>query len=82
MSKPLPTPEFVASLTVMNTDEAAIYLRMSKAGLSNYRMKGGGPLYIKHTQRKVLYRRSDLDAWLALRVFDSTSAEAATGFQS
>lgn len=80
MSKLLPTPEYIASLPVLNTEEAAIYLRMSKAGLSNYRMKGGGPLYIKHTQRKVLYRRTDLDAWLSQRVFDSTSAEAAAGF--
>lgn len=72
------TPEYVAGLSVMNTGEASVYLRMSKATLSNYRMHGGGPLYIKHTQRKVLYRRSDLDAWLAERVFSSSSHEAVT----
>lgn len=76
MSKSLPSPEYIASLPVLTTEEAAIYLRMSKTSLCHYRMKGGGPLYIKHTQRKILYRRADLDAWLAERAFSSSSHEA------
>lgn len=82
MLQKVTTPENVANLQIMTAKEAAIYLRLSSASMARYRAIGGGPAYVRQSSRKTLYRRSDLDAWLALRVFDSTSAEAAAGFQS
>ena len=53
--------------------EAASYLRLSKSWLDKSRVYGGGPPFYAPTQRKILYRRSDLDAWIRKRRFTSTS---------
>lgn len=37
---------------------------MTKTNLSNLRFKGSGPRYYKPTPRTVLYRASDIEAWL------------------
>jgi excisionase family DNA binding protein len=52
--------------------EAASVLRCSERTLERLRCSGAGPRYIK-TTRKVLYRESDLDAWLTARSVGSTS---------
>jgi len=51
-AKPLGTPEEVAS-----------YLRKHVRTLANWRCQGAGPNYIK-TEGGVLYRWSDVEAWL------------------
>jgi hypothetical protein len=56
--------------------EAAAYLRLSHRTLERYRVQGQGPCYLKmHGKRgRVLYRQSDLDAWIAsFRYCRSTS---------
>jgi excisionase family DNA binding protein len=53
--------------------EAAAYLRVSKSYLDKLRVYGGGPRFLRLGKRKVLYRKFDLDAWLASQSFDSTS---------
>ncbi|MGM0553284.1 MAG: helix-turn-helix domain-containing protein [Pseudomonadota bacterium] len=45
------------------TDRAADYLQVSARTLNRWRNMRKGPAWIK-AGRKVLYRRSDLDAWL------------------
>ncbi|NKB83343.1 helix-turn-helix transcriptional regulator [Brucella grignonensis] len=60
-------PQFLATLTVLDSAEAAAYLRTSTSTLAKYRMYGGGPIHIKQSTRKTLYRKADLDAWLSSR---------------
>src|SRR5262245_57118902 len=57
--------------------EAAAYLRVSKSYLDKLRVYGGGPRFLRLGKRKVLYRKSDLNAWLASQSFNSTSQYAA-----
>ncbi len=60
--------------------EASSYLRLSPRTLERHRVEGTGSRFVK-LGRRVLYRRSDLDAWAASRTFGSTSeaeADAAT----
>ncbi len=54
------------------TTEAGTYLRVSPRTLEALRVKGGGPRYTKPLGR-VLYRKSDLDAYLAGGLRTSTS---------
>ncbi|WP_075657392.1 helix-turn-helix domain-containing protein [Pseudochrobactrum sp. B5] len=61
-------PKFIARLDVMDAVEAAIYLRTSTSTLAKYRMYGDGPTFIRQSSRKTLYRKTDLDAWLASNV--------------
>ncbi|MGF6821928.1 hypothetical protein M2317_000814 [Microbacterium sp. ZKA21] len=49
---------------------------MTVAHLAQLRFTGNGPKFLKPTPRKVLYRRSDLIAWLEASERTST-AEAA-----
>jgi hypothetical protein len=56
--------------------DAARYLRMSHRTLERWRVNGDGPLFSKAgagKRARVLYRKSDLDAWLFSRQHSSTS---------
>lgn len=55
-----------------STPEAAPYLGMSESWLTKANVYGTGPKFVK-IGRKVLYRKSDLDAFIAARVRNSTS---------
>lgn len=44
--------------------EAAEYSRMTVGQLAQLRYLGRGPVYLNPTPRRILYRRSDVDAWL------------------
>jgi excisionase family DNA binding protein len=53
--------------------ETANYLRLSERTLERWRVNGSsGPAFVK-LGRRVLYRKSDLDEWIASRVVHSTS---------
>ena len=60
------------------TADAAQLLQMSPRTLERLRLVGGGPKYCK-AGRRVLYRRADLEAWLASRSFASTSEARRAG---
>ncbi|ROS61062.1 hypothetical protein EDF38_0141 [Frigoribacterium sp. PhB160] len=61
----------------LDGEQAAAYIPgMTKALLAQLRFKGTGPVFLKPTPRKVIYRRSDLDKWLADSVQTSTRASA------
>ena len=57
-------------------DEAAGYLGVSRRTLEGWAVRGGGPRMLKLGSR-VVYRRRDLDAWLATRERASTSDRGA-----
>ena len=52
----------------LRTPEAARYIGISASRLSQFRMTGEGPPYVKVGQRAVAYRRRDLDAWMESRL--------------
>jgi predicted DNA-binding transcriptional regulator AlpA len=52
--------------------ETANVLRCSERTLEKLRVSGMGPKYHK-LLRRVLYKESDIEAWLAARVVRSTS---------
>lgn len=63
-------------MEVLNTPEAARYVRLSKPTLERFRISGDGPKFLK-LGGAVRYRKVDLDAWLESRVTGSTSEVAA-----
>lgn len=60
---------------VLNTKEAANYVRLGKPTLERFRISGDGPRYCK-LGGAVRYRKADLDAWLESRLVRSTSEGA------
>lgn len=65
-----------AGQDLLTPREAAEYVRQSTNLLAQLRFKGQGPKYLKPTPRTVLYRRSDLDAWLNASERTSTAGVA------
>ena len=55
--------------------EAAAYMRLAPGTLANRRSSGDGPAYLKLGAR-VVYRRSDLDAWAASQRRELSPANA------
>ena len=68
-----------ASTPLLSTDKAAAHLGLRPQTLRVWRVRGCGPPYVRLSGGprggRVVYRASDLDAWLAGRTFTSTSAE-------
>ena len=62
----------------LRSDAAARYLGISTSKLAKWRMSGDGPPFAK-LGRRVVYRRADLEAWLAASLRTSTSPEADDG---
>ena len=60
------------SPAAMRPDAAAAFLSLSTQRLANMRQLGGGPAFVK-IGRSILYRRADLEAWLASHSRHSTS---------
>lgn len=60
--------------------EAAAYVRVSQAMLSLWRTKKayGGPPYVTIGNRKIGYRKEDLDGWLANRVTNCAQGRLVT----
>ncbi len=47
--------------------DLAVYLGLSLPTLQRQRAAGTGPRFIQLSERRIAYRRSDVDAWLAAR---------------
>lgn len=45
---------------------------MTPALLAQMRYRGDGPMFLKPTARKVVYRKSDIERWLTSREQQST----------
>ena len=65
---------------VMDQDEAADYLRISPRTLELWRKKDFGPPIVRlgqdHAKVRIIYLKSDLDAWLQTQRVEMTPAEA------
>jgi len=56
----------------LNNSEAAAYLGLKAATLEKWRVVGSGPPFVK-IGRLVRYRKEDLDAFMQVRIRNSTS---------
>jgi predicted DNA-binding transcriptional regulator AlpA len=63
----------VPTRVYLTQDEVAAVLRLSPRTLERHRLAGTGPAYVK-LGRKVVYKRSSVEAWAAANTFTSTSA--------
>jgi hypothetical protein len=62
---------------LLDEQQAAAFLRFSVRALQNWRVRGGGPAFVKATKRSVRYRRRDLLAWVEKNLRSNTSLLAA-----
>ena len=58
---------------LMTEGQAADYLSVAARTLNNWRSRGGGPKFVKVSDRCIRYRRRDLDDWTERRTRRSTS---------
>ncbi|MDA5193883.1 helix-turn-helix transcriptional regulator [Govanella unica] len=58
---------------LLNEKEAAILLGFTIRALQNWRVRGGGPRFVKVSARSVRYRPDDLQQWIEDRLVSSTS---------
>ena len=58
---------------LLNEREAAAFLGYTIRALQNWRLRGGGPTYVKVSERSIRYRRRELMAWVEERLRTSTS---------
>jgi excisionase family DNA binding protein len=63
---------------LLDTQAASDLLGVEPRTLEGWRLRGGGPPYVK-VGRLVRYRRADLDRWVAERTRASTSDAPPTG---
>ena len=63
----------------LTATEAAEALALKPQTLRIWRLKGIGPRYVRYggPRGRVTYRESDIEAWIAERVHESTSEESA-----
>lgn len=55
----------------LSTEQAAELLGTSVAVLANLRYRGGGPVFAK-AGHKVIYKRTDIDAWIDANRYSRT----------
>lgn len=59
-------------MEILNTREAADYVRLGKPTMERFRISGEGPVFVK-LGGAVRYRKTDLDSWIEARRVRSTS---------
>lgn len=74
----MPASSAPSSSPLLPSPAAAAYLGLRPQTLRAYRLRGCGPPYVRLSglNGRVAYRLADLDAWIALHTFTSTSAES------
>jgi hypothetical protein len=58
---------------LLNEHEAAAHLGYTIRALQNWRLRGGGPLFVKVSDRSIRYRKRDLTTWIEEKLRSSTS---------
>jgi predicted DNA-binding transcriptional regulator AlpA len=58
---------------LINENEAAQFLGYTVRALQNWRVRGGGPRFVRVSSRSIRYRRRDLIEWAEQRLLSSTS---------
>jgi predicted DNA-binding transcriptional regulator AlpA len=71
MKSPPPDPDHLDRL--LNERDAAAFLGYSMRALQNWRVRGGGPVFVKVSSRSIRYRRRDLMAWADSKLAAHTS---------
>jgi len=66
-----PNPDHLDRL--LNERDAADFLGYSMRALQNWRVRGGGPVFVKVSSRSIRYRRRDLIAWTESKLAENTS---------
>jgi hypothetical protein len=64
-------PDYMVRL--LNEEQAAAFLGYSVRALQNWRFRGGGPKFIRVSQRSIRYRRKDLILWAEENMVSSTA---------
>lgn len=64
-------PDYLDRL--INENEAAGFIGYTIRALQGWRVRGGGPRFVKVSGRSIRYRRRDLIAWAEARLKSSTS---------
>jgi hypothetical protein len=57
----------------LTTPGAAKHIGTSEGWLEKFRVRGGGPPYLRLSPRRIVYAVDELDAWARGRAFHSTS---------
>jgi excisionase family DNA binding protein len=68
--------ESPAPAALLTEQEAAMLLSVSHRTLQNWRVRGGGPRFVKIGGRIVRYRRGDIATWVETQVRSHTSERA------
>jgi excisionase family DNA binding protein len=63
----------MAKFTLLTEQQAAEFLKIRVKTLQSWRVRGGGPKFVK-VGRLVRYRDDDLEQFLAARTFSHTSS--------
>ena len=58
---------------LLTEPEAAAFLNFTPRALQAWRVRGGGPAYIRCSSRAIRYRLQDLETWIEERRRTSTS---------
>ena len=59
--------------SLIDEKDAAAFLGYSVRALQNWRVRGGGPNFVRVSKRSVRYRRKDLIEWTDDNTVSSTS---------
>ena len=68
-------PDYVDRL--ITEIEAADFLGYSIRALQNWRVRGGGPRFVKVSSRSIRYRRRELNEWIERKLCSNTSEQPA-----
>jgi predicted DNA-binding transcriptional regulator AlpA len=60
---------------LINEQTAAAFIGYSVRALQNWRLRGGGPRFVRISSRSIRYRRRDLICWAEMHLRSSTSEE-------
>ena len=64
-------PDYLDRL--INENEAATFIGYTIRALQGWRVKGGGPMFVRVSGRSIRYRRRDLIEWAEERLKRTTS---------
>ncbi len=64
-------PDYLARM--INEKDAADYIGYTERALQGWRLKGGGPKFIRVSGRSIRYRRLELNEWANSKLVSSTS---------
>lgn len=77
MIKPTDDPDYLDRL--ITERDAADFLGYTMRALQNWRLRGGGPAFVKVSSRSIRYRRRDLIAWAESKLAKNTAQPSMGG---